>query len=278
MLTQIVLWLNSFATSMASIVLAPIAWLPGWLSATLIAVVTGIVMLIVFKYTSNQVALKQTRNQIKANLLALSLFKEELRVCLRAQVSLLWQAGRLLLLSLKSVLVMTVPMGLALGQLGLWYQARPVTVGEETIVTVHLAAAATDAIRQIQLNPHPAVRVTIGPVRVFAKNMVCWNIQTAEPGRQTLTFRIGEQEFTKELAIGQGFMPVSLSRPSMDISAMLLHPREQPFERNSLVQSIDVTYPKRNSWTCGSDWWMLYWFVVSMIVAFVARPVLKVAL
>ena len=41
MLTQIVLWLNSFATSMASIVLAPIAWLPGWLSATLIAVVTG---------------------------------------------------------------------------------------------------------------------------------------------------------------------------------------------------------------------------------------------
>ena len=128
MLTQIVLWLNSFATSMASIVLAPIAWLPGWLSATLIAVVTGIVMLIVFKYTSNQVALKQTRNQIKANLLALSLFKEELRVCLRAQVSLLWQAGRLLLLSLKSVLVMTVPMaafsGMLTAKLDCWKYGR----------------------------------------------------------------------------------------------------------------------------------------------------------
>ena len=51
-------WLNSIAGVVARILLAPIAWLPGWLSATLVASVTGVLLLIAFKYTSNQLAIK----------------------------------------------------------------------------------------------------------------------------------------------------------------------------------------------------------------------------
>ena len=85
---RILVWLNRLANSMAAVLLAPVAWLPGWLSATLIAVVTGICMLAIFKYTSNQKAIERTRNGIKANLLALSLFKENIRVGLRCQFAL----------------------------------------------------------------------------------------------------------------------------------------------------------------------------------------------
>src|SRR5262245_4011223 len=99
MLTSFVVWLNWLAGGVAAIALAPIAWLPGWLSATVIAVGTGIGMLIAFKYTSNQAAVKRVRNQIKANLLALSLFKDDVRVALRVQFGLLKNAGWLLTLS-----------------------------------------------------------------------------------------------------------------------------------------------------------------------------------
>ena len=98
MLNRLVVWLNQIAGLIASVVLAPIAWLPGWLSSTAIAVITGIMMLLMFKYTSNQAAIKHTRNQVKANLLALSLFKDDLRVGLRIQFALLVGAGRLLVL------------------------------------------------------------------------------------------------------------------------------------------------------------------------------------
>jgi hypothetical protein len=58
----------------------------------------------------------------------------------------------------------------------------------------------------------------------------------------------------------------------------MLHPREEPFARDSPVQSIEVTYPDRSSWTTGTDWWMAYWFVASMVAAFAARPFLNVNL
>lgn len=278
MLTRLVVWLNQVAGAVGQVLLAPIAWLPGWLSATAIAAITGILMLLVFKYTSNQAAIKRTRSQIKANLLALSLFQEDLRVGLRVQCALLFEAGRLLVLSLIPMLVMLVPMCLVLGQLALWYQARPLMVGEEAVITVHLAEAGEGILPDIQLAPSAFVDVTVGPVRVPAKRMVCWNVQARESGLHQLVFRAKDAQFIKEFAIGQGYMPVSLERPSGNLEAVLLHPREAPFAADSVVQSIDVAYPGRSSWTTGTDWWMVYWFAASMVAALIARPFLNVNL
>lgn len=276
MLTQLVVWLNRLAGGVAGVVLAPIAWLPGWASATLIAVATGVLMLLVFKHTSNQDAIRRTRNGIKANLLALSLFKDNLGVGLRAQCSLLAGAARLLMLSVVPMLVMLLPMCLLLGQLALWYQARPLQVGEEAVVTVRLAENAGDAVSNVQLAESPAITTTVGPVRVPAKNMVCWNLRANAAGRQELSFEVDGRSFQKELAVGNGFMPTSVKRPEWSLSEVLLHPREEPLARDMPVQSIEIAFPTRYSWTSGSDSWLAYWFVVSMVAAFAARPLLKV--
>jgi len=45
-----------------------------------------------------------------------------------------------------------------------------------------------------------------------------------------------------------------------------------------LVEAIEVDFPPRSSWTSGTDYWLLYWFLVSMAGAFVARPILGVEL
>ena len=34
--------------------------------------------------------------------------------------------------------------------------------------------------------------------------------------------------------------------------------------------------PARDSWTAGTFWWLIYFFIVSFVAAFVARPLLKV--
>ena len=107
MLISITIWLNQIATAIANLLLAPLAWIPDGLSLTLIAAITGLIMLMVIKYTSHQPALQYTRNQIKANLLALSLFKDHLGVGFRVQGALLWGAVRLLGLSVVPMLVMT---------------------------------------------------------------------------------------------------------------------------------------------------------------------------
>lgn len=276
MLTQLVVWLNAAAGAIAKIALAPIAWLPGWLSASIIAVATGILMLWVFKHTSNQAGIRTTRDQINANVLALSLFKDSLTVCLRAQGRIVTNAVRLLRLSLVPMLVMLVPMCLLLGQLAVWYQARPLSVGEEAVVTVHWHSDDGTVPKNAHLETSPAVDARAGPVRVPAQQMTCWRIQAMQPGLHDLTVSIDGRSFTKEVSIGEGFSPVSLVRPAWNWTDALLHPRERPFAADSIVRSIEIAYPDRDSWTAGTFWWMVYFFTASLASAYAARPLLKV--
>jgi hypothetical protein len=101
--TQVAIWLNDAANVAGWLLLSPLGWLPGFLSATLAAVISGVLMLVMFKYTSNQRALQNVRNDIQSQLLALSLFRDSITVCLRAQGRILVGAVRLLLLSLPEI-------------------------------------------------------------------------------------------------------------------------------------------------------------------------------
>ena len=118
--------------------------MPGWLSATLVASVTGALLLLIFKYTSNQAAIKRVRNDIDANLFALKLFKDATPVVLAAQAAMIWGAFRLFVLAIVPMLVMMVPVLLMLGQLSLWYQHRPLRVGEEAVVALKLSGNPGD--------------------------------------------------------------------------------------------------------------------------------------
>ena len=275
-LAQLVVWLNGLANALGRLLLAPVGVSPGWLSATVIAVVTGVLLLLVFKYTSNQRAIKRVRNDINANLLALKLFKDSAALAVASQGRILWGAVRLLVLALVPMAIMSVPVLLILGQLSLWYQQRPLAIGEDAVVTVKLNGAAADPLPEVSLRPTDAVEITVGPVRVSSKREVCWNVRACQPGYHRLAFRVGDLAIDKELAVGDGYMRVSARRPQRDWEAVLRYPEEQPFGPDSPVRSIDIDYPAHSSWVSGTDWWLIYWFVASMVAGFCFRRVLSV--
>jgi hypothetical protein len=276
--THIVVWLCAVANVLGRVLLAPVAEMPGWLSATLIACVTGLGLLVVFKYTSNQRAIKRVRNDIRANLLALKLFKDSPVVTLRAQARVFRGAFQLMLLAIVPMLVMAIPVCLMLGQIALWYQWRPLRVGEEALASLTFARDAASTMPDAQLEPSAAFKTLIGPVRVPSERAVYWSIKAKQPGLHRLNFYFTNGTAQKELAVGDGFMRTSQKRPGWSWSEILLHPWETPFPRGSSVYSIDVQYPARDSWTSGTDKWIAYWFVVSMVAAFIVRPWLNVSI
>ncbi len=276
-LTHMVVVLNAVANALGWL-LYPIGLMPGWLSATLVAIVTGVGMLAIFKYTSNQRAIKQARRDIRANLLAVKLFKDNLRVGLGAQRRVVSGAFRLLLLAIIPMLVMFVPMILLLAQLGSWYQARPIPVGQEAVVTVKLNGDSNAPLPRVELEASSDIEDMSGPVRVISKREVCWNVRALQPGYHVLTFSIDGQTIEKELAAGDGILRVSPIRPDWDWRQALLFPLEKPFERDSVVRSIEIDYPTRSSWTSGTDWWVFYWFGVSLVSGFCCRGLLRVNL
>jgi uncharacterized membrane protein (DUF106 family) len=246
--------------------------MPGWLSNTIVAAITGVLLLIIFKYTSNQQAIARVRDDIKANMLTLKLFKDSISVILQAQARLFKGALQLLFYSIVPLLVMIVPVSLLLAQLGLWYQSRPLLLGEETVVTMKL----NSSWQKVSLEPTQASEVITGPVRILSKKEICWKIRAREKGYHTLVFRVDEQQIEKELAIGDSFMRVSIERPELSLSDILRHPWEKPFSRNSTVHSISINYPDRQSLTSGANWWIIYFFAVSMVFALIFKPLLKV--
>ncbi len=276
-LAQLVAWLNVPMNALGRFLLAPLmGTLPGWLSNTIVAAVMGVILLIIFKYTSNQRAISRTRDSIKANMLALKLFKDSMAVTFQAQGRLFRGALLLLLHALRPLLVMILPVSLVLAQLGLWYQAKPLEPGETAVITMKLAGRPNSPWPKVSLEPTPAAKVRTGPLRVLSKREICWEIQARQKGSHSLVFQVEQETVEKELAIGQGFMPVSAERPGWHWTSILLQPRETPFGADSVVQSISIDYRERFSRIFGIPLWAWYFFAASMVFALIAKPFLKV--
>lgn len=174
------------------------------------------------------------------------------------------------------MLVMIVPVSLLLAQMGLWYQFRPLRPGEQTVVTMKLSGDASTPWPDVRMEPTRTAHAVMGPVRILSKREICWKVRARDEMYGRLFFRVDGQQVDKELAIGEGFVRVSAKRPGWKWADVLTHPAEKPFGPNSVVQSITVDYPERLSKTSGTNWWLAYFFVTSVLFALIFRPVLKV--
>lgn len=275
-LAQIIAWINVPVNALGRFLFAPVAGLPGWLSNTIISAVTGVMLLIIFKYTSNQKAIGCVRDDIKANMLALKLFKDSLSVTLQSQGRLYKGAFLLLFHALAPMLVMIVPVCLLLAQMGQWYQSRPLQPGEKAIVTMTLNVDPYGLAEPAQIASISGADVTEGPNRVKTTGEVCWNIRAKQAGHHRIVFEVNGEQFEKQLAVGEGFVRLSARRPALRWVDVLMYPSEKPFATDSVVQSVSIDYPPRPGTAAGADRWVVYFFVASMVFAFLCKPFLKV--
>jgi hypothetical protein len=264
--------LNPICTAIGDVVFAVLGILPAWLALTLLSAVAGVVMIVLFARLSNQQAIARVKDDIKANLLALKLYKDQMHVTFKAQVNLLWALLRFQRYMLAPLLVLLFPMMLMLAQMGVRYQWRPLEPGEQCLITAKLDESAGDALPVLE--PVEGVQVEIDGIP--CEGEVQYRVRAEEPGRHELHFQWQEQSFTKELLVGDVGDPVSAEKPASRWTAQVLHPVELPFPSDSVVQSISIDYPGVESYIYGADWWMLYFFVVSMAVAFAAGRILGV--
>ena len=178
--------------------------------------------------------------------------------------------------ALRPLLIMAGPLCLMVFQLGLWYQARPLEPGESAVMIMKLSGDQGADWPKVDLHPSLAVEVKTGPVRVLSKREIYWQIKAREIGNHSLVFQVGQEIIHKQIAVGGGFMPVSVTRPGWDWLSILYHPREEPFRPGASVESITIEYPDRPSWHSGTNYWLIYFFAASMVFAFIFKPVLKV--
>ena len=275
----IVGFLNSVMNAVFGVLFAPVAMIPGWLSITIISVAVGPLLLVIFKYTSNQTAIRRVGDEIKANMLVLKLYKDSVSVTLEAQGKIFKGLFFKLAHALMPMVVMVIPVTLLLGQMSLWYQARPLQDGDESLVTLTVRGEVGDDLPDVSIKSVDGGEITMERSKFEGGRQYCWMIRGTDGSDKAgqIVFDVAGEEVVKEFAVGDAFMRVSALRPSKeDWVGQLLNPWEKPFGADSAVKSISVEYPERGGVFFGMEMWIWHFFIASMIGGFVFMPVFKV--
>ena len=269
---------NAVIGGLFGLAVLPFRAMNPWLAMIVVSILTGLLMLAVFRWTSNQEGIRQTKEAIKAHLLELRLYKDSLAQQMRSQGRILRANGRYVLHALRPMLVMIVPVMLILIQLNLWFGSRPLAAGETAILKVKLAAGRSALASDISVDAPAGIVVETPPLRIEEEREIDWRLRAAAPGAYDLTLKLGPDSFTKSVRVGGSRLaPISNVRPGPSLLDQIFNPGEKPLPRALPVESVEVDHPERRLTLLGLRLhWLVAYFALSIVFGFALKGVFKV--
>jgi len=269
---------NFISGGIFDVLLFPFRGLSPWFGMIFVSLVTAFLMLWVFKLSSNQDGIRKAKNAIKAHLLELRLFKDNMRISLKAQGRILRANMSYIACNSRPMLVMIVPLVLILAQLNLWFGASPLKPGEQTLVKVRLVRNTDPLALDLAIEPSPGLAVETPAVRNADQEEIAWRIRAPEKGPASLTFRVAGRTLTKTVAVaGRPLSKVSSVAAGRSLLKQLLYPGEKSLPGDTPVTSVEVLYPSRGLPFFGlSVHWLVAYFVLSIVFGFAFKGLFKV--
>lgn len=226
-----------------------------------ISILAGVAILLVFRYTSDQAAVRRAKGIAQAHLLEFRLFMDDPVLVLRAQRDLVVANLRFLKLMLRPFLWMLVPMGLLLAVLEAFYGHAPLRVGDAAIVT----AKVKDAAASLTLQAPDEIAVETPPVHVLTERQVSWRIRPQRAVTTDLQILDNGQAVTKRISAGNGIHFLSERRGSL--LSLLLYPTEPPLSGHE-IEWIEIRYPPA---VILHLHWLIWFLAISGVTAFALR-------
>ena len=259
-------------------VLLPFREMSPWFGMAAVSLLTALLMLEVFKLTSNQTAVRKAKDRIKAHLLELRLFKDDMRVSLGAQGAILKANMSYIGANLKPLLVMIVPLVLILAQLSVWFDRRPLRPGEETLLKVILEKDTDPVGLGLDLAVPPGLSVDSPAVRIPDEGEVVWRLKALEEGSGRILLTVDGRTLAKSVTVGgRPLTKVSSLASRGSFWSRVLHPGEPPLPSGTPVRSIEVLYPAKSLAAFGvAVHWLVAYFVLSMAFGLALKGVFKV--
>ena len=256
----------------------PLLSLGPWAGMIVVSLLTAVLMLFVFRLTSNQAGIKKVKNRIKAHLLEIRLFNDNLGVSLKAQGNILLANLRYIGYNLRPMLVMIIPLILILIQLNLWFGSSSLQPGQATMLKMKLEKSRNPLEMQVSVHPTPNLLLETPPVRIEDEHEISWRLRAIEKGTASLAITAGSQTFTKEVSVGQKPLSrISALKPGRRVLDMVLNPGERPLPSGTGIRSVEVIYPSKNMDVFGRGvHWLIVYFVLSIIFGFALKGFFKV--
>jgi uncharacterized membrane protein (DUF106 family) len=269
--------INAITGALFDVLMAPFRPLGPWAGMLAVSWTTGLLMLAIFKKTSNQEGIRKAKNRIKAHLLEVRLYKDDLGQSLRSQGAILAANGRYFACALRPLLVMVIPLLLLLAQLNVWFGTAPLKKGSAAIIKVRLAPGQSALAAEASLIAPAGVAVETQPLRIEEEREIDWRIRAEATGRRLLRFVVGGREITKSLVVeGRPLSKVS-ARRVRGFGDELFNPGEKPLPKNTPVEYVEIVYrPARLKLLGLRIHWLVAFFVLSIAFGFSLKGVFQV--
>lgn len=270
-------YINSVLTAWFDFLLTNLNFLGPLWALCIVSMLAGIVMLLIFRLTSNQSRIKEAKNKMQAHLIEILLFKDSPRIILSAQKRLLLYNAQYMKHALKPMLYMILPVSLMLIQLDGWFGYRPLNIGESAIVSVKLSEDGPKTLSNVSIDVDKGLIVETPPLRIPENGEINWRVRADTPGEHIITVNASGHATRKKVEVFQTKL-TRLSRVMVGSNFwdILMNPGEGPIKENSFISKIGVGYPTRKIAIFGwQSNWLLLFFILSIAGGFAFRKIMK---
>ncbi len=236
---------------------------------------TGTLMVLAFRYASDQAAIRRAKDRIEAHLLAVRLFQDHIGVVLRSYARMVQAALAYLRYSLAPLALMVIPFGLIFSQLQMrlgWASPRP---QERFLLTARVVPNAV--LDDVSLHLPKELRLLAPSVRIPARGEISWRIEAEQYGVFSARVAAAGESFSKQITIRSDLAPLPIARVRSSIRQAVLYPGEVPLPRAGPLEAIELKYPPAPGFEVAGyrmGWWVLF-FVFSFMFALVIKPLMR---
>jgi hypothetical protein len=240
-----------------------------------LSLVIGLAMVVLFGYTSNQKAIKAAKDQLKAHLLAVRLFRDQLPVVAGSYAKILRGTGRYLRLAFMPLLYVIVPITLLIVQLDRSLGSTGIPTGAPFLLTVR--ASNADAMNALSLDLPKEIEMTASAVHVPAENEVVWRLAAQKDGEYEIKVVAGAEKAPKTLRVSSQLTRVSPERLRGHFWERMFMSGEPALPENGTIAAISIDYPDRNIEIAGYEMnWIWLFFIFSMAAGYLFKELLGI--
>jgi len=252
-----------------SLVMSPLA------VVIVVSLVVGFLMVVLFGYTSDQKAIGIAKDQLKAHLLAVRLYRDQIPVVMGSYGKILRGTGRYLKLAFKPLLYVIIPITLLMVEVDRYLGATPIPQNAPFLLTVHTTGG--DALNDAMLGLPPEVTITAPPVHVPSANEIVWRLAGSKEGKYEVKIIVAGQSAAKAICVGGDLQRISTIRLRGQFWERMFSSAEPALPENSAIESISVNYPDRNIEIVGYGMnWIWLFFILSMVAGFIFKELLGI--
>ena len=240
----------------------------------LVSIVIGLIMVVLFGYTSDQKKIHVAKDQLKAHLLAVRLYQDQLPVVMKTYGRIILGTGRYIRLAFMPLLYVIIPITLLIVQLDRYLGEMPVEPQQPFLISVKTAPSV---LNDVKLELPDGLATSAEAVHIPADNQVVWRVVAAKNGAYNVKVAAGGQIESKQVVVSpevERLSPVRLRDHWVD---RMLTSGEGELPQSGSIESIDVNYAPRDIHFAWIDWnWIVLFFVLSMIAGFIFKELLGI--